>query len=185
MRRRDAGASYRSLTEYFNTRLLQRAVEESGLDDAGSSLWTLFSDDFVEQLHAVLTDDSGSDSKRAEVRARLQNAGIDTDRLEGAFVSHVTMGTHLVNCLDLDPSSTNPRDVEDSVSVIQWARNRATEVIDAAVCQLRRDEAIRTGTLDVEILVYVTCSDCGDTMPFQRLLDERRCRCETEEVTGV
>jgi hypothetical protein len=179
------GESYRSLAEYFNVRLLREAIAESSIDDEGSLHAALVGDETAEQIYAVLVDEQGSDAKRAEINARLQNAGVDVDKLEDAFVSHVTMGSHVSDCLDVDVPSTGAREMADRVGVIRWARSRANEIIGEAVRQLRRDRTIRTGELDVELVVHVTCRDCGRTVHLQRLLDERQCDCGAEGPTGT
>ena len=55
----------------------------------------LVGDELAEEVYQILQTDDGTDVQRAELRARLAEAGIEIDALEKALVSHVTIRYHL------------------------------------------------------------------------------------------
>ncbi|PSP99361.1 hypothetical protein BRC94_07405 [Halobacteriales archaeon QS_5_70_17] len=176
-RRREGGASYRELSAWFNARLVARALERAGVDAERSVPTALLGDELAERTYRVLRGEEGSDVQRAETRARMADAGVDVDALEAAFVSHVTLRSHLRDCLEVADDGRTPASVEDAAGVIRWARNRTRGVASDALARLRRDGAVAAGELDVEVLVTVTCRDCGASYHLREFLDRERCDC--------
>lgn len=176
-RRRDDGASYRDLTEWFNVRLVARALDRAGVDDGRSVPTALLGDELPERAYLVLDGADGGDVRRAETRARLADAGVDVDALESAFVSHVTLRSHLRECLGVAGGGRAAASVEDAAGVIRWARNRTRGVASDALARLRRDGVVAAGELDVEVVVTVTCRDCGASYHLREFLDRERCDC--------
>lgn len=176
-RRREEGASYRDLSAWFNARLVARALDRAGVDAERSVPTALLGDELAERTYRVLRGEEGSDVQRAETRARMADAGVDVDALEAAFVSHVTLRSHLRDCLDVAGEERTPASVEDAAGVIRWARNRTRGVASDALARLRRDGAVAAGELDVEVLVTVTCRDCGASYHLREFLDRERCDC--------
>lgn len=174
-RRRD-GDSFRDLATYFNTRVVERALTDADIGDGRSVHAALTGSDIASDVYEVLRTDRDSDIRRAEVRARLSDAGLDVGRLESAFVSHVTIRSHLQECVGVEPEQSPPP-FEQTVNTAQGARTRAENVIESTIDRAVRNGQLRTGSLETEILVQVTCSDCGDTFYLPELLEERQCSC--------
>lgn len=178
--RRQEGASLRELAAYFNTRVTARALESADIRDGQSVHAALIGDDFAATVYRTLRDDGSSDVQRAELRAQLRDEGVDVDALERAFVSHVTVRTHLQECVNVERETATP-DFEKTVNTVRWARTRADNIIQNTLDSAVATGEIQTGDLDAELVVRVTCENCGDTFYVEELLDDRRCSCATSE----
>lgn len=173
---RREGNSFRDIADFFNTQVVDRALTRADLGDGRSIHAALTGDDIADDVHRVLRSDQRSDIRRAEVRARLSEAGIDVDRLESALVSHVTIGSHLQDCVEVVPKRSPPP-FEQTVNTAQGARTRAGNVIQSTIDRAVRNDQLQTGPLEAEILVQITCQDCGDTFYLTELLERRTCSC--------
>ncbi|RQG99240.1 rod-determining factor RdfA [Natrarchaeobius oligotrophus] len=175
-RRRD-GESYRDLAEYFNVRLVERALERADVDSGRSVHAALVAGDVAAEVYRILRSGGGSDIRRAELRARLADAGVDVEQLESAFVSHVTIRSHLTECADVD-ARESPPSFEQTVNTTQWARTRASNVIQSTLDRAVEYDQLRTGPLEAELFVRVTCDECGESYYLAELLDSRTCSCQ-------
>ncbi len=179
--RRKDGDSFRDLATYFNTRVVERALADADIGDGRSVHAALTGNDIASDVYEVLRTDRDSDIRRAEVRARLSDAGLDVDQLESAFVSHVTIRSHLQECVGVEPEQSPPP-FEQTVNTTQGARTRAENVIGSTIDRAVRNGQLRTGPLETEIFVQVTCSNCGDTFYLPELLEERQCSCSSSSA---
>lgn len=167
IRHQEKGASLRDLEAYVNKRMLDCALEETEI--------VLL--DGVESVYDVLTGDDVSEGKRAEIRSRLEQAGIDVDKLENDFVTYQTVRKHLQGALDIDTGARKTLDTTDADTRIRRLQSRSEAVIAETLEQLRRGEKLETGNLDLVMSVRVTCENCGDSYRLRELLDSGRCRC--------
>lgn len=175
-RRRD-GDSYRAIAEYFNTHVVKAELNRADVTSGRSVHAALVGEDIAEEIYRVLHTDTESDIRRAELRARLTEAGINVDHLESAFVSHVTVRSHLQECVSVNVDSSPPP-FEKTVNTTQWARTRASNVIQSTLDRAVKTGQLETGQLEAELFVRVTCESCGDTFYLVELLDERSCSCQ-------
>lgn len=182
-RRRD-GDSFRDLASYFNTRVVERALERADVEDGRSVHAALVGDDLPRSVYRVLHGDSDSDIRRTELRARLADAGVDVDTLEAAFVSHVTLRSHLKECAGVEKEQSPPP-FEYTVNTTQWARTRASNIVQNALDRAVRIDQLQTGSLEADVTVHVTCADCGDTFYLSELLDQRRCSCRGDDSSDT
>lgn len=174
--RRREGDSLRELATYFNTRVTERALEEADIHSGQSVHAALIGEELASTVYQILRTNDGSDIRRAELRARLREEGVDVDALENAFVSHVTVRTHLQECVNVQPKET-AADFEKTVNTVRWAHTRAENIIQNTLDSAVSAGEIETGGLETEVLVRATCEHCGDTFYLEELLDERRCSC--------
>lgn len=174
--RRRRQDSYRAIAEHLNVRVIEAELDRADVTSGRSVHAALVGEDVAEAVYRVLRTDSGSDIRRAELRARLSEAGIDVDRLESAFVSHVTIRSHLQNCVSVDPDRSPPS-FEQTVNTTQWAQTRASNVVQSALDRAVKTGQLQTGDLEAELFVRVTCGDCGDTFYLTELLESRSCSC--------
>lgn len=174
--RREDGDSFRDIATYFNTQVISKALSDAEVAEDRSVHAALAGDTIAEDIYDVLRTDRDSDIRRAEVRARLADSGVDVDELERSFVSHVTIRSHLQDCVGVEPEET-PTPFEKTVNTAQGARNRAMNVIQSTLDRAVKDGKIQAGDLETEILVQVTCQDCGDTFYLTELLEDRECSC--------
>ncbi|MEF8782152.1 MAG: hypothetical protein V5A39_09675 [Haloarculaceae archaeon] len=159
-------AGYRTLTGWFNRRLLWRVSIDHGRDTAGGR---------VEHDHEALTGDD--DLRREEVMDSLRADGIDADRLLSDMVSWGTMRTHLTDCLDGEKESDPAGEWErDS---IEMARSFAREKVQSALSSLEsRGELEGVDRAAVSIQVQIQCEECPTRVPLEVAL-ERGYVCET------
>lgn len=180
--RRREGSSYRELATYFNTRIVERELSRAGLDDGRSVHAALVGDDIATDVYEVLHGDGDTDIRRAELRARLTEGGVDVSGLTSAFVSHVTVRSHLKVCASVEGPDPSPS-FEQTVNTTQWARTRAANVVQSALDRAVRYDQLRTGPLDAEVLVRITCEGCGETFYLNELFEKRRCSCRDSADT--
>lgn len=159
-------SGYRTLTGWFNRRLLWRVSVDHGRDTAGGR---------VEHDYDALTGQD--DLRREEVIDSLGADGIDADRLLSDMVSWGTMRTHLTDCLDgekdADPAGEWERDS------IEMARSFAREKVEDALSSLEsRGELDGVDRASVSIQVQVQCEECPTRVPLEVAL-ERGYVCET------
>ena len=167
-RRRADGASLRDLQGFVNERVLERALADADADVVGDP----------ENIYRLLRDDDVSSGRQAELRSRLERAGIDIEAVENDFVSHQTVRDHLKECLDVDTSRRSCIDVERATRTINWAESRSKAVIEQTLDQLRSADQLATGDLEVTQTVRVTCTGCGETYRVAELLDRGGCECD-------
>ena len=167
-RRRADGASLRDLQGFVNERVLERALADADADVVGDP----------ENIYRLLRDDEVSSGRQAELRSRLERAGIDIEAVENDFVSHQTVRDHLKECLDIDTSRQSSIDIERATRNINWAESRSKAVIKQTLDQLRNANQLATDDLDVTQTVRVTCTGCDETYRVVDLLDRGGCECD-------
>jgi hypothetical protein len=166
-RRRADGASLRDLREFVNERVLERALADADVEVVGDP----------ENIHRLLGDEEVSAGRQAELRSRLQRAGVDIESVEKDFVSHQTVRAHLKDCLDVDTSRRSSIDTDRATRNVNWAKSRSKAVIERTLDQLRNAGHLSTDDLDVTQTVRVTCTGCGETYRVADLLDRGGCEC--------
>jgi len=182
--RRRSGASFRTLAEYFNRQIVARALDDADLGHGRTVHAALTGEDIAEEVYGVLRGDASADVKRAEVRARLSDAGVDVATLESAFVSHVTIRSHLQDCVDVEPDESLPP-FDQIINTTQGARSRAENVIQSTIDRAVKNGQLETSDLEVDISIQLTCQECGDAFYLSELLDTRRCSCATHRSQGT
>lgn len=160
-----SAVGYRTLTEWFNERLLRRACVESGRDIAGGR---------VSHDYEALTGDD--ELRRAEVEESLRADGVDADSLVDDMVSWGTMRTHLTECLDGAKERAGGDWERDAVGM---AVSFAREKVEAALSSLgTKGELAGLDRASVSVQVQVQCEACPTRVPLAVALD-RGYVCET------
>lgn len=177
--RRQRGKSYRAISEHLNVRVIEAALDCADVTSGRSVHAALIGENIAEAIHQVLRTDSQSDIRRAELRARLTEEDVDVDHLESAFVSHVTVRSHLQNCASVEIDSSPPS-FEQTENTTQWAQTRASNVVQSTLDRAVKTNQLQTGELEAELFVRVTCKGCGDTFYLSELLKNRSCSCRGE-----
>lgn len=176
---RKSGKSFREVTRIFNTWIVEQALKHADISDDRSIHAALVGENIADDIYHSLYTDETSDVEQTEVRARLSAAGVDVDRLESSFVSHVTIRSHLKECVRVEPDPSPPK-FEKIANTARGAKNRAKNVIQSTFKRGARHGQIQTDSLRVEILVKITCEECGDTFYLAELLEKQRCSCDAE-----
>jgi hypothetical protein len=165
-----SAVGYRSLTEWFNKRLLKTVYDDHGRDTLGAT---------VDSDYAVL---QGEDELvAAELAESLRADGIDADELQGALVSWGTMRTHLQDCLDgqKEPQTAT---TDWEVESVRKARGVTESKVESALSALARKERLTGGdTAEIEVQVQLGCDSCPTRVPFDVAL-ERGYVCETHDA---
>lgn len=157
---------YRSLTEWFNRRLLKRVFDANGRETVGTRL---------ESDYEALTGDD--QLLREEVMDDLRADGIDADAVVDAMVSWSTMRHHVKGCLEAEKEYREPTNWEPQS--VEIATDRAEEKLADAVRSLAGKGRL-TGGEDATVTVeaYLTCPQCGVRRRFTDAL-EAGVVCET------
>lgn len=164
------GASLRDLETVVNKRILESALQDAGIETLGD----------VSDLYQRLTGDDVSVGDRAELRTRLQQAGVDIPQIESDFVTYQTVRKHLRGSLGIDTSSDTDFTVPDARKRIHRLQSRSEAVIAETLEHLRRTDTVETGKLDVVLSLRVSCEDCGDSYRLADLLSQGHCQCRGE-----
>lgn len=158
---------YRTLTEWFNKRLLKQVYDKNGRPTIGSRLTdefeTLTGDDYLSKQELI--DD-------------LHAGGIDVEQVVADMVSWSTMRHHLKGCLD------ETKDQDEATT--EWERNS----VEVAEKQLHRkvkralqsyeNKGILTSATQADITtkVYLSCPECATRTTLREAV-ERGVICES------
>lgn len=151
---------YRSLTEWFNLRLLRRVYDEHGREATGNR---------VESEFAALTAED--ELTRLEVVDDLADDGIDADAVLTDMISWSTMRTHLTECLGETKERSGSSTGWERAS-IDIATDRAREKVAEAVRSLGNKHEIAGGaSAEVSVDVTLACDACSTTVPLVVAMD--------------
>jgi hypothetical protein len=153
-------AGYRTLTQWFNKRLLKVIYDDHGRNTTGNR---------VESDYEALT--GSDDLLRAEVEDDLRADGIDVDRYRKDRISWSTMREHLTSCLDGTKESADAgTDWErESVAI---ATDITASKVEAALSSLASADALPDGDrAGISVQVLLSCPDCQTRIPFEDAID--------------
>ena len=156
-----AAEGYRTLTEWFNKRLLRRVFDEHGRDALGAR---------VDHDYEILTGDD--DLLREEVIESLEDDGIDATDVLDDMVSWGTMRTHLQDCLNGEKESRT-KETDWERKSLDMTTSFAREKIETALSSLATDgEFDGVETASVEVQVQVSCDACPTRVPLDVALEQ-------------
>lgn len=147
---------YRSLTEWFNKRLLKRVYDEHNREATGVRL--------ESEYEALRSDD---DLTRRELADDLHAAGIDADELTSSMISWSTMRHHLKDCLD-GSKETAEASSDWELESVRIAATRTEEKADQAVQSLVSKGEIADGdAAEISVDVQLSCPVCHVRTPLE------------------
>lgn len=160
--------SVRSLTDWFNRRLLREEMRAADVDTVEGR---------VENLYDLLTNPETLEGVRMEAESILSQSGVDVEELQDRFVSHQSVYRHLRNCLGAE-KATATSSVEKERERVNSLQNRSEAVIDDSLGRLR--DAGKLAVADFEVLVNfrVSCEECGALHDVADLLARGGCDCQ-------
>lgn len=168
-RREQEGASLRKLESYINQRILRAAMEDAGMR-------VLEGD--AENYHRILTEDDVSRTAEQQVRRELEQEGVLVEEVLSDMVSYQTVRAHLNDCLDTDTSKDDaPPDPEQAESTFRGLQSRAEKVVEKALTRFRDHNELDIGPPHVNVIINVTCEDCGQSYGAYELLSRGECEC--------
>jgi hypothetical protein len=146
---------YRTLTDWFNRRLLRRVYDDHGRETVGTR---------VESDYEALTGDDRL--LREEVLDDMRADGIAADAVADALVSWSTMRHHLKDCLD-GSKPTRESDSDWERRSVDIATDRAAgKVADAARALASKGELAGGDDAEATVEPYLSCPHCGVRVPF-------------------
>lgn len=167
----EEGESLRDLAERFNVAVVRAAAADAGATPL---------DGEAQNLYRLLREDDVTRGMRMAARNRLEDEGVDVDSLEGDFVSHQTIHSHLTDCLGASKESSGPdRPVETERDRIRSLQNRLAVVTDDSIDRLRRNDHLDVESVDVYVDVSVVCESCGRRHQLDELLTAGGCSCQS------
>ena len=164
--------SLRYLADYFNRRLLERALIDAGMAALDSDVATVYRN---------LTDDEVSTGVRTDARTRLESNGIDVDGLESDFVSYQAIRSYLTEYRDAEYRRLSDEEkVEKDLQSIQRLMTRTLSVTEERIEKLTQTGRIDADEFEVLLDLQVLCGSCGTQYSIAEFLDERGCDCQRE-----
>jgi hypothetical protein len=162
--------SLRDLADLFNTRVLERAMLDAGMDPLEGE---------VENTYDLLTGDDVSTGVRTQAENRLERAGLDVEGVRSDFVSHQAVHTYLRKYRGAEQAADDGVDrVDRTVSTVRRLESRTVAVVENSLTTLRNAGTVALGSFDVLVDVRVFCSDCGRQFDVVELLERGGCDCE-------
>ncbi|MDS0477251.1 rod-determining factor RdfA [Natrinema sp. 1APR25-10V2] len=147
---------YRSLTKWFNKRLLKQVYDEHGRESLGAR---------IESDYEALRSDN--DLVREEMVESLLSDGIDAEEVRDAMVSYGTMRNHLKECLGGNKASQTA-ETEWERESIEMAREVVREKAERALSSLETKGQIDgVESADVEVQINLSCQSCPTRVPFE------------------
>jgi len=180
-------ASLRDLEGYINKHILEAAIDDApdAILDADSEFFgAMTNDEALDHIYTALADDAVSSERKARVRTQLEHAGIDVAEIEDHWITHMTVKSHLNQCLEIDTSRTTEITLQEAQQTIEWAKTRCKGIIERVINQLQSNELLHLRSTDVSLAVRVTCTDCNTTFRISELSEKQRCACHTQSTTS-
>lgn len=151
---------YRTLTEWFNRRLLKRVYDQQGRETTGTRLESEF-----EALTA------GDELTRLELMDDLATQGIDAETVLEDMISWSTMRMHLTECLDAE-KETETATTQWERESIEIARTHAASKINEAVASLgSKNRVAGADEASVSVDVTLECNQCSTSVPLVVAMD--------------
>ena len=170
----DDRKSLRELADDFNVALLGRALQNS-------SAQTL--DGEAANIYRLLTSDEVTSGTRIEAENRLEDDGIDVDRIRDDFVTRQAIHTYLTSDRDASYSSSDPSSeerLENGLQTVQRLKSRLAAVAEQTLSELVDSGLVAVGNSQIVVLVRVQCEYCGVQYPFTEFIRSGGCDCSTE-----
>ena len=162
--------SLRDLADYFNERLLERALIDAGMAALDSD---------VDTVYRNLTDDEVSTGVRTDARNRLESNGIDVAGLESDFVSYQAIRSYLTEYRDAEYRRLSDEEkIEKDLQSIQRLMTRTLSVTEERIEKLTQTGRIDADDFEVLLALQVLCGSCGTQYSIAEFLDERGCDCQ-------
>lgn len=162
---------YRTLTDWFNRRLLERAFERAGRRVGNPQL---------KAEYEVLTGED--ELEKLDLVDELAAAGVDAEQVRRDMISWSSMRGHLTVCLDGEKTREASTDWERKS--IEIARSQARRKIEEAISSLGNKGNLEGGdAATVTVDVRLQCDRCESSVPLVVALD-RGYVCETHHGDG-
>lgn len=150
---------YRTLTNWFNARVLEQTYEAAG---------RRVSDTQLESEFSILTGED--ELRKLDLEDELSEFGIDANAVRQDMISWSTMRVHLTECLEGEKKREATTDWERNS--IEIARSQTVSKIEEAVNSLGNKGRINGATnADVSIDIQLNCDQCENSVPLVIAID--------------
>lgn len=157
---RGKSQGYRTLTEWYNKRLLKVTYEDHGRKTMGTR---------IESDYGALTGDD--DLLREEVMDDMRSDGIEAASLQRDFVSWSTMRQHLTSCLDAEKAVAESTSEWEQES-IEYSKKITRRKVAEALSSLDSDGTLSGGDeAEITVQVLLKCPECQTRIPFEDALE--------------
>lgn len=147
---------YRSLTDWFNKRLLKRIYDVHNRETIGTR---------VDSEYAALTGDATL--MRQEIIDDLAQDGIDIETIRNDIVSWSTMRHHLNDCLDGE-KDVSADDSEWEKRSVEIAHDQAVTKTEDALRSLTSKDVLPSGeSAEIDVTIQLSCPHCPVRVPFE------------------
>ncbi|MFU1779830.1 rod-determining factor RdfA [Haloarcula japonica] len=164
--------SLRDLAEFFNKRLLERALVDAGLSALESD---------VESTYENLTGDDISTGVRTDTVNRLERNGVDVDRLETDFITYQAIRSYLKEWRGAEYQGlSDDEKIEKDLESIQRLLTRTLSVTDQRIEKLRDTGRIDIEDFEVFLDAQVLCQSCGSQYAVAEFFDQGGCECQQD-----
>lgn len=162
--------SLRSLADYFNKRLIRRALLESGNDPLQGE---------VENFYELLTGENTTEGMRLQARDTLEQQGLDVEELKNDFVSHQAIHTYLRDYRGVERTEAgDEKRLKNSLESIHRLVSRLDAVTEKTLNNLRSTGRLDIVEFDVIIQTQIICEQCGRQYQIEDLFDRGGCKCQ-------
>lgn len=157
---------YRTLTDWFNKRLLKQVYDANNRATIGTRL---------DSEYDALTGDD--EITRQEVISDLEASGIDAEQVCEDMVSWSTMRHHLKDCVggEKERQRGHSNWEQESIDVIRASTVEKTEKVLRSLAS--KGKLPGAGDVDVAVQIQLTCPECPTRVSLDEAL-ERGYVCE-------
>ncbi len=152
---------YRTVTDWFNKRVLYTAYDRAGRETLGNRI--------TADYETLQGDD---ELAKAELKEALRAAGINVDSLLEDMVSWGTMRSHLTDCLNEEKNQTES-ETDWELNTIAKAREVTAEKTENALSSLSNKGRIDSvETIAVDVGIQLRCTECPTVIPLEHALEQ-------------
>lgn len=168
----DERMSLRDLASFFNKRLLEEVLLMAGMS-------TLETD--VERVYHRLTDEDVSPGVRTETRNRLDQNGVDVEKLEKEFVSYQAIRSYLQEWREATYNQLSDEEkINNDLESIQRLMNRTESVARDRIGNLNNTGRIEAENFEIFLNMQVLCQQCGEQYDIATFLTQGGCDCSNK-----
>lgn len=161
--------SLRDLADFFNKRILEQAIRNSGLNSFEIN---------TDSTYENLTSDDVSTGVRTDTRNQLEQHEIDVDDLLDDFVTYQAIRSYLNEWREVEYETiTDGEKIEKDLQSIQRLITRTQSVTEDRIKKLRDTDRIDVDEFGVLINAQILCQNCGKQYSLQSFFEERGCDC--------
>lgn len=164
--------SLRDLAAFLNKRLVEKSLQNAGLDALESD---------VERTYRHLTDEEVSSGIRTDTRTNIEQNGVDINKLENDFVTYQAIRSYLTEYRNAEYNHPSDADkIQGDRETIQRLTSRTLSVTEDRLETLQETGRLELSEFEVLLDLRVLCQNCGTQHRVGKLLDRRGCDCQRE-----